>query len=114
MRLIDFAEKKILPDPLVRLGIRQLLKKRLQDEMAYDPEQASLRKHACIEMLRSSPIAIETDAANEQHYEVPAAFYQRVLGKHLKYSGCFWNRDCLTLNDAERTMLDLYLQRADL
>lgn len=114
MRLIDFAEKKILPDPVVRLGIRQLLKKRLQDEMAYDPEQASLRKHACIEMLRSSPIAIETDAANEQHYEVPAAFYERVLGKHLKYSGCFWNRDCLTLDDAERAMLDLYLQRAEL
>lgn len=114
MRLIDFAEKKLLPDPLVRLGIRQLLKQRLQDEMAFDPEQASLRKHACIDMLRSSPIAIETDAANEQHYEVPAEFYQRVLGKHLKYSGCFWDQDCLTLDDAERTMLDLYLERARL
>jgi cyclopropane-fatty-acyl-phospholipid synthase len=114
MRLIDFAERKILPDPVIRLGIRQLLKKRLQDEMAYDPELASLRKQDCIEMLRRSPIAIETDAANEQHYEVPAEFYQRVLGKHLKYSGCFWNQDCLTLDDAERAMLDLYLQRAEL
>lgn len=114
MRLIDFAEKKLLPDPVLRLGIRQLLKKRLQDEMAFDPEQASLRKHVCIDMLRNSPIAIETDAANEQHYEVPARFYQLVLGKHLKYSGCFWDVDCLTLDDAERAMLDIYLKRAQL
>lgn len=114
MRLIEFAEKKMVPDSVIRVGIRQLLKKRLQDEMAFDPEQASLRKQHCIEMLRSSPIAIETDAANEQHYEVPAAFYELVLGKHLKYSGCLWNNECLTLDDAERTMLDLYLQRAQL
>ncbi len=114
MRLIEFAERKMVPDPLIRLGIRQLLKKRLQDEMAFDPEKASLRKNACIEMLRKSPIAIETDAANEQHYEVPAQFYELVLGKHLKYSGCLWNNECLTLDDAERTMLDLYLQRAQL
>lgn len=114
MRLIEFAERKMVPDPLIRLGIRQLLKKRLQDEMAFDPEKASLRKNACIDMLRKSPIAIETEAANEQHYEVPARFYELVLGKHLKYSGCLWNNECLTLDDAERTMLDLYLQRAQL
>lgn len=114
MRLIDFAERKMVPDSLIRIGIRQLLKKRLQDEMAFDPELASLRKHDCIEMLRNSPIAIETDAANEQHYEVPAAFYQMVLGKHLKYSACLWDSDCLTLDDAERAMLDLYLERAEL
>lgn len=114
MRLIEFAERKIVPDSVIRIGIRQLLKKRLQDEKALDPEQASLRKQACIDMLKTSPIAIETDAANEQHYEVPAAFYELVLGQHLKYSGCFWNQDCLTLDDAEQAMLDLYLERAAL
>jgi len=114
MRLIELAEKKIVPDPLIRFGIRQLLKKRLQDELAFDPERASLRKNDCIDMLRNSPIAIETMAANEQHYEVPAAFYEKVLGKQLKYSGCLWDQDCLSLDDAERAMLDLYLKRAGL
>jgi len=114
MRMIDFAEKKMVPDPLIRIGIRQLLKKRLRDEMAFDPECASLRKNDCIDMLRQSPIAVETEAANQQHYEVPAAFYEKVLGKHLKYSGCLWDDACLTLDDAERAMLDLYLKRAEL
>lgn len=114
MRLIEFAERKMVPDSVIRVGIRQLLKKRLQDEQVLNPEQASLRKQACIEMLKTSPIAIETEAANEQHYEVPAAFYELVLGKHLKYSGCFWNRDCISLDDAEQAMLDLYLERAEL
>jgi hypothetical protein len=40
--------------------------------------------------LRELPIAIHTDAANEQHYEVPTEFYQLVLGKHLKYRLYLW------------------------
>ena len=40
--------------------------------------------------LRASPVAIATDAANRQHYEVPAAFFERVLGPRLKYSAACW------------------------
>jgi cyclopropane-fatty-acyl-phospholipid synthase len=111
MSLIALAEKGIVPDKLIRMGIRRLLKQRLVDEKADDPQAASDNKIRFIDSLRSSPIAIETDAANEQHYEVPAAFYQLALGKHLKYSSCWWDEYTLTLEEAERAMLDLYVDR---
>ena len=76
MSAITLAEHKLLPDSLVRFGIKKLLKQRLQDESANDPEQRNKRYQQLLENLRQSPIAIETGAANAQHYEVPAAFYQ--------------------------------------
>ena len=82
MQAITFAERKLLPDSLIRFGIRNLLKQRLLEEFAGDAEQQNVRYRALLSSLRQSPIAIETKAANEQHYEVPAAFYQYVLGKH--------------------------------
>ncbi|MCB0873414.1 MAG: class I SAM-dependent methyltransferase [Thermoleophilia bacterium] len=65
------------------------------------------------EMARS-PITVETAAANRQHYEVPAAFFACMLGPHLKYSSCLWPDGTTTLEDAERAMLDLTTERADL
>ena len=114
MGMIDLAEKKWFPDSLIRIGIRQLLKQRLKEEYASEPDKLTQRKQQCIEQLKQSPIAIETDAANEQHYEVPAEFYKEVLGKHFKYSGCYWTNSCLTLDDAEEAMLSIYLERAEL
>ena len=105
-----------LPDFLIRFGIRRLLKQRLAHEDRGNPEANQLRQQAFIESLRASPVAIETRAANEQHYEVPAAFYERVLGRHLKYSCCYYrldgHGDAATagghdLDSAEAAMLDL-------
>ena len=90
MNAINLAENCLLNDFLIRHGIRQLCKKRLKEELANHPEKQQLRFQKLIEELRESPIAIETAAANEQHYEVPALFYQLSLGKNLKYSGCNW------------------------
>jgi cyclopropane-fatty-acyl-phospholipid synthase len=64
--------------------------------------------------LRASPVAIETAKANEQHYEVPAAFFQRVLGPHLKYSCCWYGDGARTLGEAEEAMLRLTCARAEL
>lgn len=114
MQLIDLAEQQKLPDYLIRLGIRQLLKVRLRDEFAQDIEQQSERYRALLDELRASPIAIETGAANEQHYEVPAGFFSLALGEHLKYSSCYWDEHTDSLNQAEQKMLALYLQRAEL
>jgi len=94
-----------LPDSLVRFGIKKLLKKRLQDESANDPEQKEKRYQRLLENLRQSAIAIVTGAANAQHYEVPAAFYQYALGKHLKYSSCYWDELTENLDQAEARML---------
>lgn len=114
MNATDLAEHGRLPDWLIRSGIRRLLRKRLRDEHVDDPERQAETFAARIEALAQSAIAIETDAANEQHYEVPAAFYRRVLGRHLKYSSGLWDADVVDLDAAEARMLQLTTERARL
>ena len=114
MSTITLAEHHLLPDSLVRFGIKKLLKQRLQDESVDDPEQRDKRYQQLLEHLRQSPIAIETGAANAQHYEVPAAFYQYALGKHLKYSSCYWDEETENLDQAEARMLAVTAERAEL
>ena len=75
MNVIDLCEKGLIPDSLSRWGMRQLMKRRLVDEANQDGEVRSQRYNAFLDELRASPIAVETGAANEQHYEVPAAFF---------------------------------------
>ena len=72
---IDLAEQGKVPDTLIRCVIRQLCKRRLVNETAGDSELQQARFQALIKQLAESPIALETDAANEQHYEVPTPFY---------------------------------------
>ena len=104
--MIDaLLEKNLLPDALVRFGIRRLLAQRLREEAGYD-------RARYIADLRTRPIAEETRAANEQHYEVPTRFYQYCLGKRLKYSGCLYPTGRETLDEAEELMLALYVERA--
>ncbi|MBT8114741.1 MAG: cyclopropane-fatty-acyl-phospholipid synthase family protein [Arenicella sp.] len=113
-KFINLAEQGRLPDSLVRFGIRRLCHERLQDECRGDAEAQQQRFQTLIEDLRKSPIAIETEAANQQHYEVPTEFYLQVLGKNLKYSSCYYPSGNESLDQAEDVMLDLYCQRADL
>ncbi|MFY9342558.1 MAG: cyclopropane-fatty-acyl-phospholipid synthase family protein [Planctomycetota bacterium] len=113
-RIERWLERGLLPDWLTRLGIRRLLRRRLQQEHAHDPEVAAARLQAWIAQCDASPIAIETGAANAQHYEVPAAFYAKVLGRHRKYSSGLWNPGTATLDDAEAAMLRLTCERAEI
>ncbi|WP_376697351.1 SAM-dependent methyltransferase [Wenzhouxiangella sp. EGI_FJ10305] len=114
MRPIELAEKGFVPDWLIRRGIRALLTRRLRDERVDDPEAQSERYQGLMDELAESAIAIETDAANEQHYEVPAAFYQQVLGQRLKYSSALWPPGVDNLDDAEAIMLDQTCRNAGL
>mgnify|MGYP002623788687 CR=1 FL=1 len=111
-RLERLLERGRLPDWLVRAGIRRLLRDRLRMEHADDPERSAARLAAWIARCDASPVAIETRAANDQHYEVPAAFYARVLGRHRKYSSGLWEASTTTLDDAEAAMLRLTCERA--
>jgi cyclopropane-fatty-acyl-phospholipid synthase len=115
MRLL---ERDLVPDFLIRRRIRALLAQRLRDEDAGDPDRQRRRLHDFIARLAASPIAIETGAANEQHYEVPTEFYTRVLGKHLKYSSGFFAhpnaQPAGNLDAAEARMLALTCSRARL
>jgi cyclopropane-fatty-acyl-phospholipid synthase len=111
-RLERWLEKGRLPDWLVRFGIRRLLRQRLDAEGAADPERSAERLMQWLASCDQSPIAVETAAANAQHYEVPAAFYERVLGRYRKYSSGLWTT-ASTLDDAEAAMLRLTCERAD-
>ncbi len=114
LMLDRLLEKNLLPDWLIRTGIRRLLRERLGEENrgSAEAQQAHLLK--LVAELRRSPIAIETQAANEQHYEVPTRFYQLCLGARLKYSGALWPNGVTTLDAAEETMLELTCERAQL
>lgn len=112
--LIDWCERGRFPDSIVRLGMRRLMKQRLRDEGFDDGEARSKRFNRLVDELRASPIAIETQAANTQHYELPAAFFRGHLGEHLKYSCCLYRTGSETLDQAERAMLEEYAVRAQL
>ncbi|MFM7213357.1 MAG: SAM-dependent methyltransferase [Verrucomicrobiota bacterium] len=106
--------RDLLPDPLLRLGIRRLLRERLREENRGGVEAQRRHLQSLIETLRTSPIALETAAANEQHYEVPTRFYQLCLGPRLKYSSCLYPTGGETLAEAEEHMLTLTAERAQL
>ena len=112
MNVIDAAERGWLPDALVRVGIRRLLRQRLNREAQHDPGEQQAAKSAFVDSLRAGPIALAVDDANTQHYEVPTAFFERVLGPHLKYSCGYWPTDATTLEQSESHMLRLTCERA--
>ncbi len=114
MSLIDLVERGLVPDLLTRHGIRQLCRQRLASEGDNDPTLADARFRSLLAELRHSPVAIETAAANEQHYELPTRFFQLCLGKRLKYSSCYYETGNESLDEAEEAMLALYCARAGL
>jgi cyclopropane-fatty-acyl-phospholipid synthase len=113
---MNLLERDLVPDVLIRRRIRALLAARLREENQGDPERQQQRLQDFVRQLAASPVAIETKAANEQHYEVPTEFYTRVLGKHLKYSSCYYETPSSppaeNLDAAEARMLALTCQRA--
>ena len=112
--LIELADQGRLPDPLIRLGIKFLDFQRLAAEGKGGPERQMARKQAFIQAMRQSPIALATDVANTQHYELPPDFFRHVLGKHLKYSACYWPDGVDSLDAAEARALELVAARAEL
>ncbi len=107
-------EKDLLPDWVIRMGIRRLNRMRLRDETAANVEEQQEKFNLLLEKMRSGPIAVHTQDANDQHYELPPRFFQLVLGSHLKYSSAYWHNGTNNLDDAEKHMLELTMQRADL
>ncbi|MBN8245834.1 MAG: class I SAM-dependent methyltransferase [Verrucomicrobia bacterium] len=111
--MLDFLlTRDVFPDPVLRFGIRRLLRQRLREEHRGDVAARQAHRMHLIADLRRSPVAIETAAANAQHYEVPTAFYQRCLGPRLKYSACLYPTGRETLAEAEELMLALTCERA--
>ncbi|MFT5291163.1 MAG: cyclopropane-fatty-acyl-phospholipid synthase [Planctomycetota bacterium] len=111
---LRLVEKGYVPKPLLRRGIRRLLVERLREQRAiFEPDHDSALAH-WIERMRSSDVALVPEKANEQHYEVPPAFFSYVLGSRLKYSSGYYPAADTTLDEAEEAMLALTAQRANL
>ena len=110
--MIDaLLKKNLLPDWLIRIGIRRLLRQRLAEEDSSDNND---KVRAFAEELRHLPIAVNTAESKEQHYEVPTLFYQKCLGPRLKYSSGLYEQGGETLAQAEEKMLALTCERARL
>ncbi|MFT7600095.1 MAG: cyclopropane-fatty-acyl-phospholipid synthase [Acidimicrobiales bacterium] len=101
------TDRAILPDTLIRAGIRRLLKRRLDRENASgDEELAAQQQRSIIDQLRTGLISTHSAEANAQHYEVPADFYELVLGPRKKYS-------CALFPDAGEHDHNVYLADAE-
>tara|TARA_B100001057_G_scaffold72438_2_gene66689 strand:+ start:354 stop:1403 length:1050 start_codon:yes stop_codon:yes gene_type:complete len=109
---IDLVESGLIPDIVIRAGIRKLLNSKLKKIHSEDLEWAANVTNDFVEMMNSSPIALLTDTANEQHYEVPADFYPFVMGDHLKYSCCEYSNGVSSLSEAESQALKTTTERA--
>lgn len=101
-RTIDLTERGLVPDPLVRFGIRQLCRQRLREERRAD---RAARRAALLSEMTQGPIALATAAANEQHYEAPVELFECALGPRMKYSSAYWPDGVVTLAAAEDAAL---------
>ncbi len=109
---VELVERGLVPDFVTRHGIRRLLAARLAQERARAGGSRDAWLERFVAELRASPVAVHTDAANAQHYEVPARFYELALGPHLKYSSCWFETAETPLGAAEAAMLALTCERA--
>ena len=112
--LIKLAEKGILPDFFIRLGISKLCGQRLTDANDLSLKAREEKHQKWVDILMESPIALVPEKANEQHYEVPPRLFELVLGAKLKYSSGYWPQGTSTLDESEVEMLKLTSKRAAL
>ena len=109
-----YLDAGYIPIPVLRYGIRGQLQVRINENTYSNVENALQAKLDFVKLLRERPIAINTDDANKQHYEVSTEFIQMCLGPRMKYSCCLFPTGKETLAEAEEAMLALYVERAEL
>lgn len=111
---LRLAERGLLPDAALRLGIRHLLRQRLNELRHGDGETAAELTQRFLASLRAAPLAPLPHKANEQHYELPPELFGAMLGPHRKYSCCWWPDGVTTLAQAEQAALAETAARAQL
>ena len=111
---LNWVERGLVPDPLVRAGIRRLCEQRLAEIRAGDAEAAAEITEAFVQAMRGEAVALVPGLANEQHYEVPAEFFRHALGPYRKYSSAWWPEGVTDLGEAERRGLAATAEHAQL
>jgi cyclopropane-fatty-acyl-phospholipid synthase len=108
--IIDTAERVPLPDVIIRAAIQRLCSRTATRLAGGNAESDAV----FADTMAARAIAEYTDEANAQRYEVPAAFFARVLGPARKYSSCFYKEAASTLREAEEEALRQTVKHADL
>lgn len=108
--MLKLIELGFVPDFITRIGIRHLLSMRLQDA-TLGTDTVQQRKMDFVNELKTMPIAVLTEKANEQHYELPTEYFDKVLGRWKKYSSCLYRDVRDDLDTAEENMLELYCDK---
>jgi cyclopropane-fatty-acyl-phospholipid synthase len=111
---LDWIERGLVPDAVIRAGIRRLCAQRLREIAASDCATAAQRTERFMIAMAGSDIAPLPQLPNEQHYEVPAEFFGLALGPHRKYSSGYWAEGVSTLAAAETRALAATCERAEL
>ena len=107
----NLLKRDLIPEFLIRNRIRKLNQDRLLEITAKNPEAQAEYLKNFLKKLHESAIAVETAAANDQHYELPPEFFELCLGPHKKYSCAYYDGNH-SLEKAEANMLQLYVERA--
>ncbi len=108
----ELAESGIIPDSVIRFGIRRLVEQRRQQIGSFGDGSCAVDMDDFVAMMDQSEIALVPDLANEQHYELPPDFFVKVMGEHRKYSCCYWADGAKTLTEAEQAALETTCKRA--
>jgi cyclopropane-fatty-acyl-phospholipid synthase len=113
-RMIGWVEQGYVPDAVIRRGIRRLCEQRLAALPLHDAQARAAAIEAFVQEMGSAQIAPVPHLANQQHYEVPAGFFDLVLGPHRKYSSAWWPVGVDNLAEAEARALAATAERAGL
>jgi len=111
---LQWSEQGYVPDKVIRHGIRRLLAERLIEIQHDNCSSMADEQYHFINDMHDAPIAVVPEKANEQHYEVPATFFDLVLGEHSKYSCCYWTDETDSLDSAEKHALEETCRHAKL
>jgi cyclopropane-fatty-acyl-phospholipid synthase len=111
---IAWTETGLVPDRVIRGGIRRLNRARLEQVRADDARASGTKLNQFVREMEHAEVAPLPRLANEQHYELPAEFFQQVLGRHAKYSCCYWGDGAEDLDQAEADALEITCERAQI
>ncbi|MDM0111141.1 cyclopropane-fatty-acyl-phospholipid synthase family protein [Variovorax sp. J22R133] len=111
---IQWIEQGLVPDRVVRIGIRRLLDARLAELQSGNADETAAQTRDFVQAMQDAELAPRPEMANQQHYELPAAFFAHVLGSHRKYSCAWWPSGVDTLDEAEAAALRITCERAGL
>ena len=108
--IIGTAERVPLPDIVIRAAIQRLCSRTATRLASGNAESDA----SFADEMAARHIGEYADVAGAQQYEVPQAFFAKVLGPNQKYPSLFYKEPESTLQEAEEESLRQTVEHADL